>query len=80
MNAKRKEVEDKEWQHLPSIKTDSIGFYAGIKSRLIQTGDYDSTATVNDSLKLASALQKFQKRYFLDEDGKIGKTQYQYWI
>ena len=74
MNAKRKEVEDKEWQHLPSIKTDSIGFYAGIKSRLIQTGDYDSTATVNDSLKLASALQKFQKRYFLDEDGKIGKN------
>ena len=74
MNDYRSKNDGQVWKHLPSIKTDSIGFFAGIKTRLIQTGDYDSTAKKNDSLKLASALIKFQKRYFLNEDGRIGKS------
>ncbi|CAN5215507.1 L,D-transpeptidase family protein [soil metagenome] len=74
MNAYREQYKNVTWEHLPDRKKDSLGFFTGIKNRLIQTGDYDSTSTDIDSLKIASALKKFQKKYFLDDDGKIGRN------
>lgn len=74
MNEYRKKYAGAKWEHLPDRKADSLGFFAGIKKRLIQTGDYDSTSTDSDSLRMVSALKKFQKRHFLEEDGKIGRN------
>lgn len=74
MNEYRKKYRDAKWEHLPDRKKDSLGFFAGVKKRLIQTGDYDSTSTDKDSLRIANALKKFQKRHFLEEDGKIGRN------
>ncbi len=74
MNAFRKKYEGAVWQHLPDRKKDSLGFFAGVKKRLIQTGDYDSTSPDKDSLRIADALKKFQKRYYLEADGKIGRN------
>jgi murein L,D-transpeptidase YcbB/YkuD len=74
MNEYRKKYSGAKWEHLPDRKKDSLGFFAGVKKRLIQTGDYDSTSADKDSLKLANALKKFQKRYFLEDDGKIGRN------
>lgn len=44
-----------------------------IKKNLIKQGFYDSTLTVNDSIKLAKALNKLQKKWFIQPDGKLGK-------
>ncbi|MDQ3110000.1 MAG: L,D-transpeptidase family protein, partial [Bacteroidota bacterium] len=74
MNEYRKKHRGAKWDHLPDRKKDSLGFRAGIKKRLIQTGDYDSLSIDNDSLKIANALKKFQKAHFLEEDGKIGRN------
>lgn len=74
MNAFRKKYAGVKWEHLPDRKTDSLGFFAGIKTRLIQTGDYDSTLAGTDSVRIASALKKFQKRHYLEVDGKIGRN------
>lgn len=43
-----------------------------IKS-LIKQGFYDTTSTKNDSIKLARAYNKFQKKWFIQPDGKLGK-------
>lgn len=43
-----------------------------IKS-LIKQGFYDTTSTAKDSLKLARALNKLQKKWFIQPDGKMGK-------
>lgn len=79
MNDYRKKYADAKWEHLSDRKTDSLGFFAGIKTRLIQTGDYDSLAVDtsghdSDSLRIAKALKKFQKRNYLEVDGKIGRN------
>jgi murein L,D-transpeptidase YcbB/YkuD len=74
MNEYRKKFAGVKWDHLPDRKTDSAGFFAGVKKRLVETGDYDSASTDSDSLKMATALKKFQKRYFLEPDGKIGRN------
>lgn len=44
-----------------------------IKKSLIKQGFYDSTIVANDSIKLAKALNKLQKKWFIQPDGKIGK-------
>ena len=44
-----------------------------IKKSLIKQGFYDSTLTVNDSIKLAKAINKLQKKWFIQPDGKLGK-------
>ncbi len=44
-----------------------------IKKSLIKQGLYDSTIIANDSIKLAKALNKLQKKWFIQPDGKIGK-------
>jgi murein L,D-transpeptidase YcbB/YkuD len=74
MNDYRKKYAGVVWKHLPDRKKDSLGFFAGVKTRLIETGDYDSTSPDNDSLRISTALKKFQHRYFLEEDGKIGRN------
>lgn len=74
MNEYRKKYAAASWEHLPDRKEDSVGFFAGIKKRLVQTGDYDTASAESDSLKMITALKKFQKRYFLEPDGKIGRN------
>ena len=52
---------------------DSMPAIASIKKRLFTTGDYtlpDTSYLFTDSLK--AAVQRFQKRYGLNEDGVIG--------
>lgn len=65
-----------------SLVWDSVSFvnvqdtdvlYSQIKKRLIITGDYDSTVSGNDSVKLAKGIRNFQKRFNLQPDGKLGK-------
>lgn len=43
-----------------------------IKS-LIKQGFYDTTSLANDSIKLNRALNKLQKKWFIQPDGKLGK-------
>jgi murein L,D-transpeptidase YcbB/YkuD len=74
MNDYRRKMTGVKWEHLPDRKSDSIGFFSGIRQRLKQTGDWDSTTRENDSLKQVAALKKFQKRHFLEQDGKIGRN------
>lgn len=40
---------------------------------LIKQGFYDTTSIIKDSLKLARAINKLQKKWFIQPDGKIGK-------
>jgi murein L,D-transpeptidase YcbB/YkuD len=40
----------------------------------LRSDDYDSTLTKNDSVKLARAIQSFQRKHGLNADGKIGKN------
>lgn len=44
-----------------------------IVKSLVKQGFYDSTATANDSIKLAKAINKLQKKWFIQPDGKLGK-------
>lgn len=44
-----------------------------VKRRLMLTGEYDSTVKGNDSVKLAKAIKKFQPKFNLEPDGKLGK-------
>ncbi|MGZ4042062.1 MAG: L,D-transpeptidase family protein [Bacteroidia bacterium] len=53
--------------------TDTAALKALLKQRLMNTGDYNDSLKVNDSLKLAKALKSFQKKMNLDPDGKLGK-------
>ena len=43
-----------------------------IKS-LIKQGFYDTTSLVNDSTKFVKALNKLQKKWFIQPDGKLGR-------
>jgi murein L,D-transpeptidase YcbB/YkuD len=70
----RKRWEPKPWDTLPHIEKDTVAFYHALKKMLVETQDYDSTVTGNDSVKLSKAIKRFQKRYYLDEDGKVGKN------
>lgn len=44
-----------------------------IVKNLIKQGFYDTLIQANDSIKLAKALNKLQKKWFIQPDGKIGK-------
>ncbi len=52
---------------------DTIKFKEDLKQKLIKTGDYNDTLKLNDSLKLATAIKSYQKRFNLESDGKLGK-------
>ncbi len=74
MNAYRASMRGITWEHLPDRKTDSLGFFNAIDQRLKQMNDWDTSLVGSDSLKRASALKKFQKRFYLEQDGKIGRN------
>jgi murein L,D-transpeptidase YcbB/YkuD len=80
MNEYRKKYAKISWPHLPDRKTDSAAFFIAIKKELTQFGDYDSSSIVIttksniDSVRISEALKKFQKRYFLEPDGKLGRN------
>lgn len=40
---------------------------------LIKQGFYDTTSQKSDSIKFAKALNKFQQKWFIQPDGKLGK-------
>jgi L,D-transpeptidase YcbB len=68
------EHENQTWDSISFINVkDTALLYSQVKQRLIITGEYDSTAKGNDSVKLAKAIKKFQKTFNLDPDGKLGK-------
>ena len=52
---------------------DSITKLQLIVKNLIKQGFYDTTSTQKDSIKLAKALNKLQKKWFIQPDGKLGK-------
>lgn len=65
-----------------TLQWDSVSFtnvedtalmYSQLKRRLQLTGEYDSTIKGNDSVKLAKAIKKFQPKFNLQPDGKLGK-------
>jgi murein L,D-transpeptidase YcbB/YkuD len=69
-----RENETKDWDSVSFFNLkDTTIFLQQLKTRLTATGDYVDSLKVNDSLKLAKALKKFQKRMNLDPDGKMGK-------
>lgn len=55
-----------------SIKDTSV-IQASIKNYLLKLNLYDTTSVGNDSVKLAKALVKFQKKWYLQPDGQLGK-------
>ncbi len=63
------------------LNWDSVSFYNNndtllkqqLKERLLITGDYDSTVSGNDSIKLSKAIKSFQLDFNLETDGKLGK-------
>jgi murein L,D-transpeptidase YcbB/YkuD len=62
------------WDSIPLIEKDSAAFHQALKRMLVDIHDYDSTMKGNDSVKISKALKIFQKRYFLEADGKLGKN------
>ena len=40
---------------------------------LIKQGFYDTLSSKNDSIKLSKAINEFQKKWFIQPDGKLGK-------
>ena len=44
-----------------------------IVKNLIKQGFYDTLSVSTDSMKLTQALNKFQKKWFIQPDGKLGK-------
>lgn len=74
MNDYRRSMAGITWENLPDRKADSVGFFRGIDERLKLWKDWNDTIAGNDSLKRVAALKKFQKRYFLEQDGKIGRN------
>jgi murein L,D-transpeptidase YcbB/YkuD len=52
---------------------DSLKKQQFIINNLIKQGFYDTTSTSNDSIKLAKAINKLQKKWFIQPDGKLGK-------
>ncbi len=82
-----KEVAFTNWDSISFINvTDTAKLYADLKQRLVNTGDYDSTAKfstrrikvpitphIKDSCLLAEAIKSFQRTRNLEPDGKLGK-------
>ncbi|MDO8999298.1 MAG: L,D-transpeptidase family protein [Bacteroidota bacterium] len=53
--------------------SDTLKFKEDLKQKLIASGDYNDSLNLNDSLKLASAVKSYQKKFNLEPDGKLGK-------
>lgn len=52
---------------------DSIIKNSLIIKTLLKQGFYDTTLLATDSVRLAKALNKFQKKWFIQPDGRLGK-------
>jgi L,D-transpeptidase YcbB len=74
LNKYRAQYGTMSWEHLPDRKADSLAFFAAIHNRLVTFGDIDTSTTERDSLVPIAALKKFQARYFLEPDGKMGRN------
>lgn len=62
-----------DWDSIGSPKIDSASFNARLKKRLIASHDYFEDPNNSDSINLMKAIQNFQFKHHLNEDGKIGK-------
>ncbi len=63
-----------QFDSIPFItETDSIKKQQLIILNLIKQNCYDSTLSTNDSINLAKAYNKLQKKWFIQPDGKLGK-------
>jgi murein L,D-transpeptidase YcbB/YkuD len=68
------ETKDMNWDSVSFANvTDTLKLKQELKKKLMDTGDYDDSLKVNDSLKLAKAIKSFQKKFNLEPDGKLGK-------
>lgn len=56
-----------------SSQKDSLIQRQLLVTNLIKQGFYDTTSQKNDSIKLAKALHKFQQKWYIQPDGKLGK-------
>lgn len=54
-------------------ETDSLKKISLIKKNLTIQGFYDTLSSASDSIKLAKAINGFQKKWFIQPDGKLGK-------
>jgi murein L,D-transpeptidase YcbB/YkuD len=54
-------------------ETDSVKKISLIKKNLIIQGFYDTLSSASDSIKLAKAINGFQKKWSIQPDGKLGK-------
>lgn len=56
-----------------TTQKDTITKQKLIIKNLIKQGLYDTLSSLNDSIKLSKALNKLQKKWFIQPDGKLGK-------
>jgi len=70
-------LNDKNYFNFDSIpfisETDSLKKISLIKKNLTVQGFYDTLSSSSDSVKLAKAINSFQKKWFIQPDGKLGK-------
>jgi murein L,D-transpeptidase YcbB/YkuD len=70
-------LNDKNYFNFDSIpfisETDSLKKISLIKKNLTIQGFYDTLSSASDSVKLAKAINGFQKKWFIQPDGKLGK-------
>ncbi len=70
-------LNDKNYFNFDSIpfisETDSLKKISLIKKNLTIQGFYDTLSSASDSVKLTKAINRFQKKWFIQPDGKLGK-------
>jgi murein L,D-transpeptidase YcbB/YkuD len=70
-------LNDKNYFNFDSIpfisETDSLKKISLIKKNLTIQGFYDTLSSSSDSVKLTKAINGFQKKWFIQPDGKLGK-------
>jgi murein L,D-transpeptidase YcbB/YkuD len=66
--------ESHPWDTIPRDEKDTAALNRALKKMLTEMQDYDSTLKGNDSVKISKALKVFQKRFYLETDGKLGKN------
>lgn len=68
------ENETLNWDSISFLNiNDTVKFRQALKVHFINTGDYNDKPILNDSLKLALAIKSFQKKFNLEQDGKLRK-------
>ncbi len=63
-----------QFDSIPFVsQKDSLVKQRLIVKSLLKQGFYDTSLVANDSVKLVKALNQFQKKWFIQPDGKLGK-------